>query len=45
MEEIKTVVDLYENTVDVLVSKKILIAYDNADKLILYSCPLASDRE
>ena len=45
MEEIKTVVDLYENTVDVLISKKILIAYDNADKLILYSCPLASDRE
>lgn len=45
MEEIKTVVDRYENTVDVLISEKKLIAYDNARKLIIYSCPLASDRD
>ena len=45
MEEVKTVVDRYGNTVDVLISKKRLVAYDNAKKLIIYSCPLASDRE
>ena len=45
MEEVKTVVNRYGKTVDIIISEKKLIAYDNADKLILYSCPLASDRE
>ena len=45
MEEIKTVIDRYGNTVDVLISEKKLIAYDNARKLIIYSCPLASNRD
>lgn len=45
MEEVKTVVNRYGKTVDILISEKKLIAYDNAKKLIIYSCPLASDRE
>lgn len=45
MEEVKTVVNRYGKTVDILISEKKLIAYDNARKLIIYSCPLASDRE
>ena len=45
IEEVKTVVDRYGNTVDVLINKKKLITYDNTKKLIVYSCPLASDRE
>lgn len=45
MEEIKTVIDRYGNTVDVLIGNKKLIAYDNAKKIIIYSCPLASNRE
>ena len=45
MEEVKTIVNRYGNTADVLISEKKLISYNNAKKLIVYSCPLASDRE
>lgn len=45
MEEVKTVVNRYGKTVDVLIGNKKLIAYDNAKKIIIYSCPLASNRE
>lgn len=41
MEEIKTVVDLWGNTVDIHINQKRLIAYDNAKKLIIYSCPVS----